>query len=235
MTFTVQQLVQGAYMDSLLVLSVVVARFTWLIALIGLIGGAFYFSLFSGMADEDRKRLFETVSSLAVTFVLVFLFGKIVIQFPLFIEEPRAVLAYPSGRKSFYLASAAAAVQAVYTVKRKQAGSAELFKAVLLILLPALFIHKFLSIIYIYSGVSSADLVEFGFLLVVILYLTYREVSFRRMAGVWVAWLGMKLAVSFFSPLLTVMGVLVDRWFLFALLAVSTIFITQITKRRGMV
>ncbi|WP_070121318.1 hypothetical protein [Bacillus marinisedimentorum] len=218
-----------------LVLGVVAARFTWLIVLVGIIGGAFFFRMFSGMPDDDRKRLLETVSGLAATFVIVFLFGKIVIQFPLFIEEPRAVLSYPSGRKSFYLASAAVALQAAYLIKQKQAGSRELFEAGLQILLPALLIHKFLSIVYIYSGVSSADLVEFGFLLVIILYLTFKEVSFRRLAGVWVAWLGMKLAVSYFSPLLTVMGVLVDRWYLFILLAGSIIYITQTKNRRGMV
>lgn len=83
--------------------------FTWIMKTIGvlvlsLLAGVFFYYVTSPLNHPQKKQQIEKVLSLIINFIIFIWLGKIVLNVPVFIKDPLAVLAYPSNAHAFYTA-----------------------------------------------------------------------------------------------------------------------------------
>src|SRR5690625_1193530 len=76
--------------------------------------GLMFFYLTRPLSHVEIKQQIEEVISLLINFVIFIWIGKIVFRFSIFIEDPLAILAYPSDSSAFYVASLLIVVNIVY-------------------------------------------------------------------------------------------------------------------------
>lgn len=91
-----------------------------------IVGFLFYF-LIADEAKERKKQHAENILSLLINFILYIWIGKVVIHINLFVQDPLAVLAYPSDSRAFYIASVLITVNIYYLITTKRQTGRPLF------------------------------------------------------------------------------------------------------------
>lgn len=111
-----------------------------------LLGIAFYFF----MTDETKqfkKQAIEQFLSYLINFILYLQVGKIILNIPLLIKDPFAILAYPGDRFAFYLATVFTLVHSFIQAKRGKVKLLSLFQTSFAILLVSFFVYDFIELI----------------------------------------------------------------------------------------
>ena len=199
-----------AIISKLTVISIIAASF----ALAFL---AFY--VMSQLSKEQRKLQINEIISQVINFMLFLWLAKVLLNLPLFVQDPLAVLAYPGNSEAFYLAALFSGLLIFLKARKGQLAGGVFAHSLLHVMLAALFVYEFIQSIWRDNPFSFPYLVVYGLLLAGFHLLQGRvnpqnQISIVLFAGA----LGF-FAISFMVPYLSVFGYILEPWFLALMMA----------------
>ncbi|WP_422124576.1 hypothetical protein DHX103_07095 [Planococcus sp. X10-3] len=178
---------------------------------------AFYFM--SPLAKKQRKEQIGEIISQLINFVLFLWLAKILLNLPLFVQDPLAVLAYPSNSEAFYLATLFTGGLLFYKTRQKKIAGGLLAHSFLQVFLTASFFYEFIQLAWRDNPFSLHYLAVFGVLLALFHSLQGRVSPQNQISIVLGAGAAGFFAISFMLPYLTLFGYIMEPWFLALLLA----------------
>lgn len=178
---------------------------------------AFY--VMSSLSKKQRKEQVEEITSQLINFVLFLWLAKILLNLPLFLQDPLAVLAYPSNSESFYLAVLFTGGLLLYKARKRKIAGGLLAHSFLQVFLAASFFYEFIQMMWRENPFSFPYLVVYGVLLVLFHVLQGRAGRQNQISLVLGAGAAGFFAISFLLPYLSIFGYIVDSWFLALVLA----------------
>ncbi|MCA0971290.1 hypothetical protein LCM20_11850 [Halobacillus litoralis] len=111
---------------------------------VALLVGILFYYILSQQSNAYKKKVVErTLSLFSIVFVWMFVF-KFVTHFPLLLDRPLALLAYPSGTLEFYLAVGMTAVYYVIDMKRGKVEQEDMHVDLFRVLSGTMFVYYFL-------------------------------------------------------------------------------------------
>lgn len=113
--------------------------------------GYYYFQ--SNQSKAIRKKQIEATSSLLINIVIYIWIGKVLVNLPKFINDPLAILAYPSNANAFYVASVLGLVNIIINVKKKKVALNTYIEALIPIFIGASFVFEFIN--YMDNGTTN--------------------------------------------------------------------------------
>ncbi|MRG87472.1 hypothetical protein [Salinibacillus xinjiangensis] len=111
------------------------------------IGFGFYFVVTTD-DKASKKKYLDDISSMIINFVLYIWVGKIILNIPILIKDPMAVLAFPSNSHSFYLATLLWGLHIGYKVKRNKLKFNPFLFRFMAIFLYSSFVYEFIQIVW---------------------------------------------------------------------------------------
>lgn len=178
---------------------------------------AFY--LMSNLTKEQRKQQINEITSQLINFVLFLWLAKILLNLPLFVQDPLAVLAYPSNSEAFYLATLFVGILVYVKAKQGKIAGSRLAHSFLQVFLAASFVYEFIQMTWRENPFSLPYLVVFGLLLVLSHVLQGRMNPLNQISIVLAAAAVAFFTINFMLPYLSIFGYIVEPWFLALFLA----------------
>ena len=186
------------------------------VIIISLIIGLVIFFLFGASPKEERKRSIEPLISQLINFIIFIWVGKILLNLPLFIQDPLAVLAYPGDSGAFYLAVLFTALLVLYNATRKNLDLFVFAEGFTHVFLFALFFYEFFRMSMEDHTYSLGYLILLSILLIVYFLLRSRITTFILLVVLLVGWTGGLLILNLIYPFVAVFGYLIELWFIIA-------------------
>ncbi|MEW9109941.1 MAG: hypothetical protein AB2374_11380 [Cytobacillus gottheilii] len=182
---------------------------------------AFYF--LSEQPKEQKRREVDEVITALLNFVIFMIIGKVLIHWRIFIDDPLAVLAYPSNSSAFYLAVLFSIALLVYKSKYKQLPFIGFSAAFLHIFLSATFLYEFIQLVWKNNSLSLGNMIIAGLVLVLYFYLREQLKSVNLVLALLTGWSAGMLILSYFQPFITIFGFIVARWFVLAFMVLGVV------------
>ncbi|WP_199711580.1 hypothetical protein [Planomicrobium sp. Y74] len=177
------------------------------------------FYLMSNLTKEQRKQQINEITSQLVNFMLFLWLAKILLNLPLFVQDPLAVLAYPSNSEAFYLAAIFTGILVHVKTKQGKIEGGRLAHTFLQIFLAASFVYEFIQMTWRENPFSLPYLVVFGLLLALFHVLQGRMNPLNQVSIVLAAAAAGFFTINFMLPYLSIFGYIVEPWFLALFLA----------------
>lgn len=171
-----------------------------------IVAGFLSFYIMSDLPKETKKKQIEELTSQFINFVIFIWLGKIIANFSIFINDPLAILAYPSDSNAFYLAVLFITMLLIYKAKRKQLDGQSFIKAFLHVFLVASFSFEFIQLVWNNNHFTLGYLILLTILLVLFLSLSGHITTIRLSIVLLTLWSLGIIVLSFFQPFVTVFG-----------------------------
>src|SRR5690625_2033417 len=111
------------------------------IIIISILAGLVFYLMTSNLSKEHKKAQLEEMFSQLVNFIIFIWIGKIILNFSIFIDDPLAILAYPSNSEAFYLAVLFSAILLFYKSWQKKFDVLQFITSFLPVFLMASFMY----------------------------------------------------------------------------------------------
>lgn len=199
---------------------------------LSLVLGFLSFYLLSDFSKEKKKRHMEELTSQFINFIIFIWLGKIMLNFPIFISDPMAILAYPSDSNAFYFAIVFIILFLLYKKKRKKLDVLSLLESFVHVFLISSFVYEFIQI------VVEDNTYAFGYFILLValigIFFFFRErmnitVLLMVLITIWSIGL-MILALT--QPFVTVFGFTMTPWFIGVFFVISMISLTNQLRKR---
>jgi hypothetical protein len=191
------------------------------IPIASIFGGIVSFYMMSDLPKLQRKRHIEEITSQLINFVLFIWVGKIILNFPVFISDPLAILAYPSDSSAFYLAVLFSSLYLFYKSKRGQMNMLLFIQSFIFVFLIASFLYEFMQFAWYDNPFSFGYMVLLAILLILFLTAQGRLGSHTLISALLIGWsLGIYILTTI-QPFVTVFGYMVTPWFIGLFFAVN--------------
>ncbi len=181
------------------------------------------------MSDRDKQQKKQQIEELTSQFVNLLIFiwlAKILLHASIFIEDPIAILAYPSDSSSFYLAIVATVLLLVIKFKRKQMDMLVFLDAFVHVFLVASFVYDFIQLIWNDNTYALGPLMLVAGLLLLFVFIRGRFPTATVILMIGVLWSFGLMVLAWTQAFVTVFGYMMEPWFTGIVLFVSiTIFI----------
>lgn len=153
-----------------IILGPLIIKGTLVVTIIGLFGGALFLYLTSPL-DQEKKKIHMNKMVDGFLYLMIFIIvAKIILNMPLFFEDPVAVLAYPSNSTALYLALAMTIGVMVVSKQKKVMLSGDFIDSLARFIVGSQFIQLFFTLILTTYKVSVYQL---GFLFITLLALLF--------------------------------------------------------------
>ncbi|MFS0688684.1 hypothetical protein AB1K89_05510 [Sporosarcina sp. 179-K 8C2 HS] len=177
----------------------------------------------------NGKGFVSRAVSLFTDFIVFLWIGKIVGNFSLLIRDPFAVLAYPAGSQSFYIAVGLTAVSLLY--RRKRETNSAGFKVFLLqVLLLSAFFYEFLQYFYARHDSVVLNLLLYGMLAANVILFRLPERQAIRLSVL--LWSIGAIVILQMVGLITLFGIVLSPWFVLLLLLSFAVASLTFTKQK---
>ncbi|MFZ3579783.1 hypothetical protein [Virgibacillus sp. DJP39] len=201
------------------------------IIVISLAVGFIFYYILSDLSKEQKKRHMEEMFSQLINFIVFMWIGKIILNFNVFINDPIAILAYPSNSEAFYLAVLFSAIMLNYKAKRKPMDMLVFIRSFLLVFLVASFMYEFIQLVW------NNNTYSFGYLflliiMLVVFFLSGRITTTMLIVTMLIGWCVGMVLLSFVYPFATVFGYIIAPWFVGVFFITSICLITFNTRKR---
>ena len=110
--------------------------------------GFISFYIMSDLPKPQKKKQIEELTSLIINIIIFTWLGKIILNFSLFMEDPLAILAYPSNSDAFYLAILFSFILLVFKSKRSQMDGSAFTESFLTVFLTSSLIYEFIQLVW---------------------------------------------------------------------------------------
>ncbi|RYG73107.1 hypothetical protein EU245_07750 [Lentibacillus lipolyticus] len=194
-------------------------------------GGLLFNHLTGPTQKEDKKAEWEVITSLLINFILFVWVGKVIMNLPLFITDPLAVLAYPSASPAFFTAVCLTAANIAYRVKRNTLKT-ETFTAVFLpVFLGTAFTYEFLDFVLRNNLIALGQ--EGLLLLLMVVFILFQEKlpPVKMTCILFAGWSLGQLILSFTLPYTSLFGYMMSEWF-FVLVFVTSIIVLFYNRKK---
>ncbi|MEQ6375551.1 hypothetical protein RZN22_17330 [Bacillaceae bacterium S4-13-58] len=198
-----------------------VIKYSLLAIVIGIFLGFLYVRYTMELPKEIWKKTIDEVGNMLFLFLVFMWVGKIIFHFQTFIQDPIAILAYPSDSKAFYVGTAALFLFIMYKVWRKSSYILESMLVFLQVFLVSSFIYEFAEVVLGENTLSIT--IVFLFILLIALTLLNGKISVNSLFLV--ALLGwsisgaiLSMSIFYFSPhilfyiVVSVLGLISILW-----------------------
>ncbi len=137
-------------MPSAWTLGPLIIRSDIVMTMLSLIVGVIVLLWLSPFSKKQQKIVLNEISSLGILFIIFLMISKSLLNFDVFINDPRAVLSYPSNSNAFHLALVGVGIWILWKfVYRKQVHHLrDTGIALMYVLFSALFIYNFFELIW---------------------------------------------------------------------------------------
>lgn len=191
------------------------------ITITSIFGGILSFYMMSDLPKEQRKSHIEEITSQLINFVLFIWAGKIILNFPVFITDPMAILVYPSDSSAFYLAVLFSSLLLIYKSQRCQMNVVLLIQSFIFVFLIASFLYEFMQYSWYDNTYSFGYMVLLGILLILFLTAQGRIGNHTLISALLIGWsLGIYI-ITTIQPFVTVFGYMMTPWFVGLFFAVN--------------
>lgn len=177
------------------------------------------FDLMSPLAKTQRKKEIGEAASQLINFVLFLWLAKILLNLPLFVQDPLAVLAYPSNSEAFYLATLFTGGLLFHQSRKKKIGGALFAHSLVQVIPAASFFYEFIQLMWRDNPFSLHYLIVFAVLLALFYMLQGRVSPQNQISIILGTAAAAFFAISFMLPYLSLFGYILEPWFLALLLA----------------
>lgn len=231
--FHISPVLYGMKMNGRNHLVVIASKLTSIgIMVFSIVIGVIILYFMGGLTKEQRKNFLEEMISQLINLIIFVWLGKIILNFPVFMDDPLSILAYPSDSDSFYLAVFLSAVLFFYKSSKWQLDTLLFLESFLLVLLTASFTYEFIQSIWNDNQFAFGYLVLLAVLLLLFIFTQNRFSSSSSILVILTAWtLGVALLL-FIQPFVTVFGYMITPWFLGPFFIIGFSFILFKRKRR---
>lgn len=194
-----------------------------------IVGLLFYFWM-SPFSKEEKKKQLEEVTNFFINFVFFMWVGKVIMNFPIFISDPLAVLAYPADSNSFYIAIVGSILRLIY--KRKNMQLSIFLNALLPVILIASFMFEFIQFLLDGNLSSLMSMVIYMILVLIYYSLFERVLVFTLFSILAICWFIGTLMMYFTQPYVSFFGYLLSLPFilLFFLFNVGALMFIKIKR-----
>lgn len=204
------------------------------IIVISVLVGLVFFYVISPLTKTVKKQQLEEITSLLVNFVLFIWAGKILLNISIFIEDPLAILAYPSSSHAFYVAVFLLVVNIGYKSKKKSLEINTLLVAFVPVFLGASFVYEFIRIVWSENFISWGHLGLLMILIIIFMFLHDRITGVTLACGIFAGWGLGQLLLTFVLPFTTLFGYMMARWFLILIFIISFAVMIYYSRKRGL-
>lgn len=187
--------------------------------------------IFGGLSKEQRKDYLEEMTSQFINLIIFVWVGKILLNFPVFIQDPLTILAYPSNSDAFYLAVLISAALLVYKSSKWQLDTLLFLESFLFVLLTASFTYEFIQYIYNDNPFAFGYLILLTALLLLFIFMQNRVKSSTSILVIWTGWSLGVLFLLIIQPFVTVFGYMIMPWFLGLVYVIGFAFILFLKRR----
>lgn len=187
--------------------------------------------IFGGLSKEQRKDYLEEMTSQFINLIIFVWVGKILLNFPVFIQDPLTILAYPSNSDAFYLAVLISAALLVYKSSKWQLDTLLFLESFLFVLLTASFTYEFIQYIYNDNPFAFRYLILLTALLLLFIFMQNRVKSSTSILVIWTGWSLGVLFLLIIQPFVTVFGYMIMPWFLGLVYVIGFAFILFLKRR----
>ncbi|WP_019413017.1 hypothetical protein [Paenisporosarcina sp. TG20] len=191
------------------------------IIIISIFGGILAFYMMSDLPKEKRKRHIEEITSQLINFVLFIWMGKIILNFPVFISDPLAILAYPSDSSAFYVAVLFSALLLFYKSQRGQINVVLFIPSFIFVFLIASFLYEFMQFVWNDNTYSFGYMILLAILLILFLTVQGRKGSNTLISALLIGWTLGIFIITTVQPFVTVFGYMMKPWFVGVFFAMS--------------
>ncbi|HLQ98670.1 MAG TPA: hypothetical protein VK135_08275 [Candidatus Dormibacteraeota bacterium] len=195
------------------------------IIVISFIVGFAFFYITSPLQKELKKAQLEEMFSQLVNFIIFIWVGKIILNFSIFINDPLAILAYPSNSDAFYIAILLSAILLFYKNWKKKLNVIQLITSFLPVFLVASFLYEFIQMMLDHNTFSFGYLTLSTILLVLFLLIHEHLTSGNLILVMLVSWSLGILVLVYTQPFVTIFGYIMAPWFIVLFLITNLLFI----------
>ncbi|MEJ8766357.1 hypothetical protein WKU33_10915 [Oceanobacillus sp. HCA-5259] len=187
----------------------------------------------SDLSKNNKKIHIEQMVSELINVVIFIWIGKILTNLKLFIQDPLAVLAYPSDSQAFYLAILISGIILFINVKRGKINAVPFMKSFIPVILVASFSYEFIYLVWLQTGGTIGYFILIT-LLLILYYIVHDQLPdkllFIMLLVVWSV--GVFILYSI-QPFVTVFGYIIAPWFVWLFFTINIVIILRKRDRRG--
>ncbi|UOQ94730.1 hypothetical protein MUO14_07245 [Halobacillus shinanisalinarum] len=191
--------------------------------------GFIFFRLSSPFSKLETKQRSDEMISLLIVFVISLWIGKILVNFSTFLSDPRAILAYPSDSRAFYIAVLFTMVYGEFKMVDHYQKLLDLLFSFMYIFLSASFVYEFVQITW-GGGEDVWGYLGLLVTLLIILILLQSKATIAKLTFVSIlGWsLGQWVLSTFYQT--SVFHYYLDQWF-YSVIFISSLFLILYRKR----
>lgn len=192
--------------------------------------GILFFWLTSPMEKKEKNDQIDHVTSILLTFILVLIGSKIILKWSLFIDDPIAVLAFPSESTSFYIAFVGLLLYVGYLFKVKNKSMVNMSLSFFIVFLMSSFSFLIGQLLVMKTDVSIIEL-SVHFLLLILWLLLQTKLRNQYLVGMMIIIFGgTKLVLSFYKTMF-VFTFPLHSWFYLSLVVLGIVLLLM--KKEG--
>jgi hypothetical protein len=180
------------------------------IILMSVLVGLLAFYILDQRGKKEKKSLLNELISQILNFIIFIWIGKILWNASTFLQDPVAVLAYPSHSEAFYIALFMIVLLLIYQSYKKRIDLSSFFHTFLYFFLTSSFVYEFIQLVYEEATYNFGYLILLAVLLVVWLVIRDRKDGLYVLFAAWSAGVLLLFTVQ---PFVTVFGYMIDPMF----------------------
>lgn len=203
------------------------------VIVISLIIGVISFYIMSENPKIKKKKQMEEMISQLINFIIFIWLGKILVNITIFIKDPLAILAYPSGSDAFYLAVLFSALTLAYKAVRKQMDVIGFIQSFIPVFLVASFVYEFIQIVWQDNTYSTWYVALLAILLILFQLIKDRIAAGISTMVILIGWSAGMVTLTFIQPFVTVFGYIMEPWFIGLFFIASFILLIERRRRNG--
>lgn len=203
------------------------------VIVISLIIGVISFYIMSENPKIKKKKQMEEMISQLINFIIFIWLGKILVNITIFIKDPLAILAYPSGSYAFYLAVLFSALTLAYKAVRKQMDVIGFIQSFIPVFLVASFVYEFIQIVWQDNTYSTWYVALLAILLILFQLIKDRIATGISTMVILICWSAGMVTLTFIQPFVTVFGYIMEPWFIGLFFIASFILLIERRRRNG--
>ncbi|MGJ9384627.1 hypothetical protein [Salipaludibacillus sp. CF4.18] len=202
--------------------------------IITIIAGIISFYMMSDLQKEQKKSQIEELTSQLINFVIFIWVGKLILNFSIFMNDPMAILAYPSDSSSFYLAVLFSGLFLFYKSKKGKIDALMFMASFIHVFLVASFLYEFIQFVWNNNPYSFGYMILLAILLVLFLFIHGVTIN-MLLTVVLIGWSLGLFVLTIVQPYVTVFGYIMQSWFVgvFFVIGFTIIIINQRKKVRN--
>jgi len=199
---------------------------------ISFLAGFLFAYAMSNESKKEKKKQLENLLSYLINFIIFIWVGKIVLYIDVFIQDPLAILAYPSNAGAFYIATLLIAVNILFHIVRKKLSGKALLHVFVPVFLAASFLFELIQFILFDIRQAWVPLTLLAILLIVYIFTIEKVPKTLASLIFLISWMIGQLVLSMSNVHSTIFGYAISPYYFIGLLILVLLGIVYSNKRK---